>query len=946
MGGALRGREPELSLLSEVLRSAERGRWAGALVEGEPGIGKSCLVEEVSSRAGAAGMRLFTGRAEELEWTRPFGPLLSALQCTRRSTDPRRAAIADLIVQPGGASGTVTSDPGLQFRAIDAIVDLVETEAIETPAVLVVEDLQWADPSTLLALRALSRRLAFLPFALVATARPVPRSGMLDRLVDALVRDGAVRVALGALSGEAVSQLVTDVLGGPPGERLMSEVAGAAGNPLFVLELVTTLDQEGAIARREGVAEVTEVVLPPDLRLTIIRHLAFLSEPALAALRAGALLGVSFAVNDLVTTTGEPASSLVGPLQEAVRAGVLTDSDEGRMRFRHELIRDAIYGDLPQGMRAALHRDVARRLADGGAPARQVAEHYARSGSIGDATALDWICRAARASASPDVAADLIERALTIAGPQHPDWDRLLVERATLLFWGGRVGEAETVLRELFARPHDASVEGIARAGLAKVLMAGGRAQDALRETDFAMAAGGVSDAEVAQIGAWAAHPRLVLGDLDGALALATKAKAQAEAVDDQLTVCIALCAICMVHAMRGPFSEAARYSHEAMEIADRSPGHAVHRFHVGVFHGLTLLILDRVADGVAALQHGQRMSERTGARWNVPLYHAGLTLGRYVAGAWDDAIAEHEAALEVAVESGTFAGLLCNNAVRSLIALHQGDLPTARQAVAAAEHDLAAHGPQYGVTWMMRAKAGVLAATGELDAAAAVLGDGWDVLGALQMKAEMAVLGPDLVRVSLVTSSRSRADAVATTLEEIAAAEPWPWLTGAALVSRGLVEQDVGVLLAAADAYRTSPRPLERALAMEDAAAALAAGRRGVDAPRLFEEAATIYQQLGAAWDAARVEAALRALGVRRGRRGPRGRPSHGWDSLTGTEWRVVGLVGDGLSNRGIADRLFVSPRTVQSHLTHIFTKLGLATRAELTAAATRRALEHPRHP
>ena len=146
-------------------------------------------------------------------------------------------------------------------------------------------------------------------------------------------------------------------------------------------------------------------------------------------------------------------------------------------------------------------------------------------------------------------------------------------------------------------------------------------------------------------------------------------------------------------------------------------------------------------------------------------------------------------------------------------------------------------------------------------------------------------------------------------------------------------------MLRAAVDAYTTGPpRPLELALAAEDAAAAHARHGDPTAAATLLDQALAGYQHLDAARDSARVEAGLRELGIRRGRRGPRRRPQLGWDGLTPTERRVVDLVTEGLTNPQIGERLFVSRRTVQTHLAHVFTKLGLSSRTQLAAEATRR--------
>jgi DNA-binding CsgD family transcriptional regulator len=163
------------------------------------------------------------------------------------------------------------------------------------------------------------------------------------------------------------------------------------------------------------------------------------------------------------------------------------------------------------------------------------------------------------------------------------------------------------------------------------------------------------------------------------------------------------------------------------------------------------------------------------------------------------------------------------------------------------------------------------------------------------------------------------------------------PWITGAALRCQGLAANDAGILDAAVSAYARGPRPLELALACEDAGSAFA--RRGnMDrAGQLLDQAITIYERLDAARDLARAEAALRQMGVRRGRRVSHSRAQSGWQSLTPSERAVVDLVAEGLSNPQIGQRLYISRRTVQTHLAHVFAKLHITSRTQLAAAAIR---------
>ena len=244
----------------------------------------------------------------------------------------------------------MTSDQGLRFRVVDAFADLAEELALSGPLMIGLDDLQWADPSSLLTLATVGRRLAYLPVALVGCFRPSPRVAELDRLAGVLEDAGARHLTVRPLAAEAVAGLVAETVAAEPGPGLLARISGAAGNPLFVTELVGALVQEGAIETAGGRAEAAELTLPPTLRLTILRRLSFLPEDTLQELRVASILGSGFSLADLATVTGRPAVQLSVVLAEAIRARVLED-DGTVLRFRHDLVRESDLRGSP-GQRA------------------------------------------------------------------------------------------------------------------------------------------------------------------------------------------------------------------------------------------------------------------------------------------------------------------------------------------------------------------------------------------------------------------------------------------------------------------------------------------------------------------------------------------------------------------------------------------------------------------
>src|SRR5947207_5248395 len=222
-GTVIRGREAETAILDDAIDRAAAGHLAVVLIDGEAGIGKTRLLQDALDKARCRGLRVAPARGAELERTRPFGLVAGMFGCTRTATDPRRAAIAELLAAGDrGDRGpvTVTSDPGLQFRAVDAFADLAEELALDGPLVLGADDLHWADPSSLVTLGALAARLDDLPVAIIGCFRPAPAGAGLERLASALEAAGGRRLSLRELDGRAVAELVADAVGAAPGQRL------------------------------------------------------------------------------------------------------------------------------------------------------------------------------------------------------------------------------------------------------------------------------------------------------------------------------------------------------------------------------------------------------------------------------------------------------------------------------------------------------------------------------------------------------------------------------------------------------------------------------------------------------------------------------------------------------------------------------------------------------
>lgn len=937
------GRANEAQALSERLRLACSGRGQVVFVEGPGGIGKTRLVGEILVGAEPGSLEVLLGRCDELERHRPFGALVDALGCDRRSPDPQRNALARLL-DADAAHGFAWGS--LQYRVVEAFVELVESLACYGPLVLVLEDLHWSDPSTLSATYSLARRIGHLPVMLIGTRRPVPTQLELDRLVQTCTDEGGLRLELGPLDDAAVAALGAEVVGAEPGPRLRRQFSSAGGNPLFLVELVSTLVDAGAVEFTGSRAEVEDVALPPALGVTILRRFSLLSEATLDVLRLASLLGSTFTLAHLSVVARRPTVDLLPAIAEGTHAGVLEEAGS-ELRFRHDLLREGIYHDLPLSVRVGLHREVGRALEAAGAPAAQVATHFVVGATPGDHEALERLARGAReiAAHAPGMAVRLLERGVELIDRSGPGRDELLAELTNALVWSGQLADAVDRGREILGRHHDPSVEGRVRLATARALFMQGKGKEGLQVLELPSQSGtALTEWEQIQCQADRAWGRLMTGDLDVAHEAAGTARAMSESAGEELAYCVAVSVLSLVALFRGNTADAVELAALVVDKAEHPAASILSpqswtpaRFPSHYWLVVCLLEADRLDEARAVTEAARRFIEDRGNAWTIPLLHCASALTHFLAGEWDDAGAEVETAIAVAGDVGARQGLVYGQAIQVLVCVHRGDLEGAQRWLTAAQQELAASGPQYRANWVDWARALLYEATGRVQDALATLEKAWNASEKAGFVSEYPVLGPDLVRLSRALGAPDRARAVTNAVQAAAARMKVFSAEAAARRCQGLLEDDPDTLVAAASSYRT--RPLEQAQACEEAAAALGRAGRTGEAVLLLSEALSIYERLRATRGVARCEAALRTLGIRRGR-GPRAlRPPTGWEALTGTERAVVELAAQGLTNRQIGERMFISRRTVETHLAHAFAKLGVSSRSRLATEVVRRA-------
>lgn len=936
------GRQAELEHLRAALLVARlEGRGRVAVVEGEAGIGKTRLVSELLAWAEGHGFEVLSARCHELESERPFGVLVDALDVRPDSPDPDRADLGRLLFE--GMSGPdeplpASQTPELRFRVVEAMVFLLEQLSLSRPVVLALEDLHWADPSSLLVLDRLCRRVHDLRLALVATRRPLPHPRALE-LVVAAAAEQDLHLVLPPLDEAMVAELATELLGAQPGDALLATLGRAGGNPLFVEELVDALRREGAITLADGRAEVTDLALPPSLRLTVLRRLSFLSEATLAVLHTASVLGSAFPASDLAIVLGRRGSDLLPLLEEAVEAGLLTGAGP-EYSFRHDVVREAIYHDLPPALRRALHVEAGKALAASGSPARRVATHMALGASQGDAEAVHWLLRAGRevAPSAPSVAVGFLQRARELAAEDDGRRLAIGVELVRSLLWSGHLAEAEDLGRELLAGGPEPELAGTLRYALGRALVYSGRLADSIAEVEKALEEPRLPEGLRARLLGDLSLRKWAALDPEGAESAAADARLLGKRLGDDLVLSTAYCGSAWTAELTGRPQDAVELARAALAHAELRVTEAVQRVQARLYLGRALIMADELEDALEVLAAGRKLADELGTVWAQPLFATLFGLHAYIAGAWDDALAESQTALVLADEIGTRIWLGTASGVLALVHVQRDEFSRAEEVLDAAERELGAPGrPRADLERLSLARALLLEARGDAGGALSVLDRAWDLNADAGALGEYRELGPELVRLALVEGAHDRAQAVTETVEDAAGRAGLASSRRAALRCRGLLEDDAAVLLEAATLAAES-RPVELTSACIEAGLALASAGRTAEAVAQLHEAVALCESLGAARQLARADSELRRLGVRRGARGTRARPLRGWASLTDSELRIATLVAEGLSNPQIAERLFISRRTVETHVSHILRKLEVASRVQLAAEAARR--------
>jgi DNA-binding CsgD family transcriptional regulator len=948
------GRGPELAVLRAGVEALGRGESSIVWVEGEPGIGKSALVAEALAAAPAPtpaagsgpGWDIGWGIASQLTERLPLRVMLDCLQVRPGSPDPRRAHAADVLrgLRPPLFAGGDTS-----VAAIEVLVGLVDELSAAAPTVIVLDDLQWADDASLIAWHQLAAAAGQSRLLLIGTCRPTPRRPAVQELRASVIRHGGAVVTLGPLTETDVTALVTAMLGSPPGHTLRRLTARAAGNPLYVRELVDAMVREQALEIGPA-AEVSAAGerLPASLAAVLTDRLSSVSAGTAYLLRTAALLGGRFAVTDLAVVLRRPASELAAGITEAVTAGILIGSDPD-LAFRHLLIQQALYESMPAALRMALHGEAARELAAAGADVLSVAQQLSAANRPGAAWARKWLVQAGPvlAARAPQVGAEILRRELdaTPGGDAGSDEarDGLMASLAWALLAAGSYQEAAAQASRALAVMTDPVRRAETHWVLTRAQVSAGRSDDAIATIRQALASAGLPAEWRARMLAWLAMlQRSATGDLDAADTTATQALTAGEQAGDAFATAHALTDLWLTRSIRRDHAAALDYIDRALRVLGDDPGHADLRSFALDDRIFTLQNLDRWPEAELTLRRAREAAQRSGYPDRSTWVTAAVL--RYWLGDWDDALAELGPDDAADAPGLTYSFLrerwsaLLRHGVSALIAGRRNERTLAdqqlRQGLALPIQTVSDRENQ---DFLIAAHALALEQRGETHQAMLRLAT---ILP--RPDGEMTLIHqwlPDLVRLALAAGDRPLAEAAAQACQAEAAAETHPArATVASLRCRGLIESDPDALGQAVAHYRALGPAVELPAGLEDLAVTLAENGRETEARAALTEAIARYEELHARWDIRRAEERLRPHGVGRGGRGQRTqRAAFGWAALTPTEVKIAVMVASGDSTSDIARGLSLSRRTVQTYISHILAKLGVKGRVDIVREALR---------
>jgi DNA-binding CsgD family transcriptional regulator len=907
---ALRGRSDAMSrALTALDRAARTGQGALVVISGEPGIGKSAVLRAVVEQASRAGFKVGSGKAEQGDQIAPGAPLLVSLRSGPQPLLPGDtfAGLAPLYDKP--------------LWLVDRISALLEELAVSTPVLIAIDDVQWADRLTRFALRVLPARLAGSPVVWAVTSRWVPSDPLEELIAGTDDATTITRIELGPLTLNDIDAIASDLLGAEPSAQTRNLLGGVGGNPFWAVQVIA-----GLARRHERGQDMGD--LHAELSVGVRARVGGLSGPAAALIRLAAVWSRALSLADAGHLLGSVSDAQVRMLaREGVDNGLLGIAD-GEVFFPHDLVREAVYADIPPGDRRALHRACARFIVGDGRSALAAATHFRACAVRDDEEAVLALEQAARESmvSMPDQAAELAQQAFALTTEAHPLW--LLAGERTVeaLVNVQRDGEALDVADRLLAVAGEPEIIARIELHACRALWVAGDCVQMERRASGALAQDGISEVLRARLSAAHALAASRTQSAAHAEAMAHVAVAEGNRLGDNYSQRLAV--VALIEAVRSEGRHRLALAH--FTDLRRLSGTAYEAEEIR-----TLQHLDRYDDAEAML--AKVREAQADADSQLPsMLHAQMWQDHNLA-RLDAAEAGARTLLRLADETGNYGFRLNARMVLAAVATYRGEIAKATALLAPVEDDDS--GPR------LRLMQGWLkASTGEYGASLSILGP---LLDGIEEFRDPWPWSPPwmriLARIGLDGGDREFAQKAAHIADLVAQRNPGvPTLDGTALHIHGLLTDDPGLLADAVRVLRESPRRLLLADALKDLGSTMLVQHRSDEGVHALVEAAEIYQRVGAVSGSRAVAKLLRSHGIRGVRiNSPEPRPATGWAALTPTELRVVDLISAGHSNRSAAAELGVSPNTVNTHLRAVFRKLDVKSRVQLTNAYREHAAE-----
>jgi DNA-binding NarL/FixJ family response regulator len=928
------GRDQEVAQLNEVIIKSQTEPVLVVMCA-SAGFGKTTLVRYLRSQIPTT-TAIHMSTAEAHNSDRPFVPLIDAfhLQSWHADASAARTSVVEAISTTERIAPTVwslASDP--RHRIIDGLVGLVDEALAKQPVTIIVEDLHNGDASTIAAIRALRTRSAGRGLLQVVTMRPPAHDAAISSALLALSDDADVMLDLAALDTNDSVELAATIAGGQLlGPRLSSLVRNCGGSPLIVTDLVVAALSDGLLMQPNS--ETVEIVgegIPPSFAGRTVNRLVRMSPTAQQLVRTGAVLGSAFQLSDAAAAMSMRPVGLVDAVRESIKAGLLVE-EQTVLRFRHDLVRDAVLEDLPVVVRAAIHADVAGALTSRGASPMLVVAHLEASGSATVEDLRNWYVRSADdlAARSPFDAVPLYGKALNGLTADDSRYWKLRVDMFAAAANGGPIERAEVLGRQLQQADLPADLAMEVAWWMGGLLMLMNRLAES-SELYVGLAKEAQNTDQYARLLALASMTRHAEVHPD-AEDLARRAREAATKLNDDCALSVALGIESRLQAAAGHFTAGLELAQHSVEVAERDPENGGHRYQAGLL--LALAGIDCARHDVTSFAIGlaRKRNASMGMPWADTIFHGVSAVFHYVRGSLDSSLAEARASTEMAHDSGVWIAVLWGGAVESLVLSHLGETEAAHEVLQRTEEKLGTSSGQLGLDFLALAQSRVIFERDGSKAALHHLEEAWLLYDALGIEGFRISTIDEMLRLSTELGRTDVATRLAERLQQWCNDTESPSYRTRADLARALARRELDPALAAAEELTQLGSAMLSAATAFECVALLAKSLGKVEEVRsASRRSAQLYEQVGASGDALRMSTLLRDTGGRVRTH----RSKHGWDSLTTTERIVVDALRGGLSNRDIAVHVGVGVRTIESHISSVMRKLSVRSRMQIASMA-----------